>query len=147
MANTPILLLLDEVGIGAVLLVIEILFNIVIVDVVEEVEVELLHPHLFQLLFENFLYLAKIIDVVTGEFVGYVVAFTRVFFQQLSNDELRLSAVIPPRRIKIVDAVFDCVVEHLRGFCLVDLAASLYRRKAHTPHAKRRKLFILKRII
>ena len=78
MTDTPILLLLHEVGIGAVLFLVQIGVDIHFANIVEEIEIEIIDSALLQLLFENLFDPAEIGKVVPGEFTREIKTFARI---------------------------------------------------------------------
>ena len=67
MLNSAIFLLLKEIINGAVASV-KVLFNVLFAYVMYEVKIEIVNLAFFKLLFENFLVLSKIVNVVSGKF-------------------------------------------------------------------------------
>ncbi len=99
----------------------------------EQVKVEIFNLTFFQLLLEYLLYLAHIREIVSRELIRELKAFARVAFQRVSDRQFRVSRVISPRGIIIIDPVLHCVADHFIGFRLIDAAVfAVDKRKPHT---------------
>lgn len=86
-ADTAAPLLLHQIVVDAVLRV-QIGVDVHLTDVVEEIEIKIVHPALFQLLLKNLLHLGHVGQVVTGELVGNVKFFPGMFGQGLTQGNL-----------------------------------------------------------
>lgn len=124
---------------------IQIGVDIHLADVVEEVEIEAIHPAFFQLLLEDLLHPVHIGEVVAGEFVREEKAVPRVAGKQLPHDELGPPAVIAPRGVEIVDSPLDRVIDHFFRRGLVDpRVVPVDDGQAHGAQPERGELQILK---
>ena len=74
---------------------------------------------------------------MAGELVAYIVAFPGIAGEGLCHGGLRFSSQIGIGRIKIVDALPDCKVEHGIHLCLVDLSGGGVRCKAHAAKSQK----------
>ena len=118
----------------------------VFVDVVQQIEIKILHAALLQLPFEDIRHIICRRDLMAGELVRQIEALPRIILQNLPDDSLRLAGVIGPGGIEVVDALPDGGVGHGRGQFLVD-AFVLAQRQPHRAEAELRQLQILKRFI
>ena len=71
-------LLLKKIVHDAVLRI-QIIIDIHLTDIMEQIKIKVIRPHLFQLLFEYFLYLRHIGKIITGELISKIIAFPRIF--------------------------------------------------------------------
>mgnify|MGYP003310873999 CR=1 FL=1 len=111
----------------------------VFVDVVQQIEIKILHAALLQLPFEDIRHIICRRDLMAGELVRQIEALPRIILQNLPDDSLRLAGVIGPGGIEVVDALPDGGVGHGRGQFLVD-AFVLAQRQPHRAESKLRKL-------
>ena len=118
----------------------------VFVDVVQQIEIKILHAALLQLPFEDIRHIICRRDLMAGELVRQIEALPRIVLQDLPDDSLRLAGVIGPGGIEVVDALPDGGVGHGRGQFLVD-AFVLVQRQPHRAEAELRQLQILKRFV
>ena len=108
-------LLLREEMLHDAVLGIEILFDVQLADIVQQVEVKELQPCALQLRREDLLHFRHVCQIISRELVREVIAVSGVFAQGLPHDLLGMFAVVAPRRVVIIDAVFHSVVHHALG--------------------------------
>ena len=148
-ADAALRLLLLEIGQALVDLLPVIMGQRVFADVVQQVEVEILHPALFQLILKNLLrhHGLDALDVlVAGELVRQVPALARIAPQGCADRVLRFAAVVGVGRIEIVDAGGHGRVHHPVQLRLIDRAVRP-ERQAHCAEAERRQFFPLKFVV
>ena len=139
--NLARLLLLEEVLDRMVLLLLQILLDVDLAYVVQQVEVDVVHLELLELLCEDLLVLAEVARIVRGKFRGDVEAVSVVALERLARHDFGITAMVAPRRVKVVDAVLDRIVEHCKRRRLVDFGAvPLEHRKAHRAKPEHGKL-------
>ena len=127
---------------------VEIVIDVHFTDVMDEVEVEVLHPRLFELLLKDLLDLVHVGKVVAGELRSKVERVAGILAERLAHGNLGLPTVVAPRGVEVVDAVLDSVIDHLLRSGLVDLGiVAVDHRQAHGTHTERRKLEPLKILV
>ena len=140
-------LLGGEVGIDAVLGV-QVGVDVHFADIVEEVEVEVVHLALLQLLLEYLLHFAHVVQVVARELGGQIEALPGILGQGAAHRQLGLAAVVAPGGVVVVDAVLHGVVHHLLSGGLVDLSVlPLQHRQAHGAQAQGGQPDVLKLLV
>ena len=144
-ADTPVFLLLQQIREDVPALVF-VDGDGIFIDVVQQIEIEILHAALFQLPFEHALHVIARRDLVSGELVGQIKALARVLLQNFTDDEFRLAAVIRPGGIKIVDALRNGLRRHGGSLLRVD-GFVLPQRQPHRAEPELRKLQALKVLI
>ena len=70
MTDTSVLLLLNEIVIGAIFFIIQILVNIHLADIVEQIEIKILHLAFFKLLLKNLFHFPEIGKIIPRNFVA-----------------------------------------------------------------------------
>ena len=90
-------------------------------DVVDQIEVEVVHLALAQLLRKNFPDPGHIGQVIAGEFVRQIEAVPGVALQRPADGQLAGPAVIAPGSVKVVDSVGQGIVHQALGLLLVHL--------------------------
>ena len=144
-ADTPVFLLLQQIREDVPALVF-VDGDGIFIDVVQQIEIEILHAALFQLPFEHALHVIARRDLVSRELVGQIKALARVLLQNFTDDEFRLAAVIRPGSIKIVDALRNGLQRHGGSLLRVD-GFVLPQRQPHRAEPELRKLQALKVLI
>ena len=144
MADAARLFLLEQVRDRAVLGIVEIRVDVELAHVVRQVEVEVVHLALLELLLEDLLHLAEVGQIVAGELVRQVERIARMACERTADHQLGVAAVVAPRGVEVVDAVLERVVDHRRGGGLVDgVVVAVDHRQAHAAHGVQRQLLIL----
>ena len=138
MPDPAVLLLFHQILEDAILRV-QIGVDIHLADIVEQIEIKIIHAAFFQLLFKDLLDLAHIGKVVARELVRQIERFPGILRQSLAKDNLRLAAVIAPSGIVVVDAVRHRIADHLSGGLFIHFrVVAVQHRQSHTAHAQRR---------
>ena len=142
--------LLDEV-IHAALGAIHIILGGVFIDVVEQVEIKIIHPAGLQLFFKG---LRKrnvnaLDHLMARELIRKIPAFPGVSCQGFADGKLRLACVVGLGSVKIIHTVGESIVHHLVYHVLVNIAgaAAGEQGQAHGAEAQGGKLLILKLFI
>ena len=138
MADTSVFFLLQQIWENAPALVF-IDGNGIFIDVMQQVEIEIPHAALFQLMLKHGLHVVAGRDLMSGKFVGQIEAFARILLQNFADDCLRFAAVIRPRGVKVIDALRNRLRCHGSGLPLVD-GSVLPQRQPHRAESKLRKL-------
>ena len=109
----------------------------VFVHVVQKIEIKILYPAFFQLLFKDCSGIIGIADLVPGIFRCQIKGLSRMPCQCLSQNDLRIAGMIRKRRVKIIDPVLQCVIHHLEHLFLIDFRGiGLHHRKTHCSESK-----------
>ena len=131
MPYPPRLLHLQEIGDDAILWV-QILLDVGLADVVYQIEVEMVHLALPELLLEDLLGLGHVGEVVSGELVGEEEAVAGISLQEFPHGRLRSPVMISPRGIVIVDAGGHAAVNQFGRLLHIDVGVVLaLERQAH----------------
>ena len=147
MLYPAVLLLLPQI-IHYTVAFVEILLDIHLAYIMEEIKIKILHPALLQLFLEYLFYLVHIGKIVSGEFIRKIEALSRICAQRLAHRQLRIAAVIPPRGVVVIYALFHGIRHHLFHLVIVDFSVvTVEHRQSHRAHSERRKLFPLKILI
>ena len=129
---------------GVVLLLVHVPVDVEFADVVQEVEVEVVHLAFLQLFREDLLVLAEVAEVVSGELGGEPVAVARVSGEGLAHDGLGGPHVVSPGGVEVVDARSVGLVHQGLGLGYVHLSVvSVDDRQAHGTETHHRKPFSL----
>ena len=111
----------------------------------EEIEVEVFHAGLSELLGEDLTDLRHVPEIVPGELICNVEALTWMRSQRLAHNDLGVSVMVSPCRIKVVDAGSKSFVHHFLCAFDVDLrVVPVDDRKPHRTESQRRDLYVLK---
>ena len=133
--DAAVSLLLHEIVIDAVPGV-QIGVDVHLAHVVEEIEVEVVHPALLQLLLEDLPHPGHVGQVVAGELVRQIEAVPGVFGQRPAHHQLGVAVVIAIGGVVVVDPVGHGVVHHGLGGGLVDAGVvPVQDGQAHAAHA------------
>ncbi len=117
-------------------------------DIVEEVEVEIVHLALFQLGLEDLLHPAHVVQVVAWELGGQIEALPGAPGKGPAQGQLGLAAVVAPGGVIVVDAMLHGVVHHLLSGGLVDLGVfPLQHRQTHGAQAQSGQPDVLKLLV
>ncbi len=137
-------LLRHQIAVDAVAFI-QIGVDVHFAHIVEQVKIEVAGLAFFQLFLKDSLHLVHIGKVIAGELGGEIVAVPGICVQDAAHHQLRLSAVIAPGGVVVVDPVFHGKGHHFGRGPLVDAGIiPLYHRQAHGPHAQSGKLQSLK---
>ena len=144
MADTPLALLLHQIRMGTVL-GIKILLDIHLADIVKQIEIEVFDAALSELLFEDFLDLAHVAQVIAGKLGGKIEALPGILLQELAHHQLGIAAVVSPRGVIVVDAMGHAVIKDGLGRRFVDSCiVAVNHRQKHVAHAQGGELHVLK---
>ena len=132
--DAALLLLLDEIVHDAPTRIVVYMYR-VFIHVVQQIEVEVLHLALLQLLLKDVGGIIGLRHHVAGELGGQIEAVPGILFQAFAHHDLRPVLHIGPRGVVIIHPVFHGVVHHLLGLRRVDLAVFQYRQ-AHGAKAQ-----------
>ena len=121
MLNPSVFLLLHKIVVNTELRV-EILLYVHLAYIVEEIKIKVLHSRLFKLLFKDFFYLSHIGKIVTRKLGGNIKLVSGIFGKSLSHNNFRITVMITPCGIVIIDACGHCLVHHLKGFFFINAA-------------------------
>ena len=138
MLNTPILLLFHQICIDTVFFI-QVGVDIHFTYIVEKIKIKIIHSALFKLFLENFLHLRHVGQVISGKFGCQIKAVARIFRQRLSHHQFRISVVVSPCSVIIIDPMLHRIGNHL--FCrrAVNLRViAVHYWQTHCAHAKRR---------
>ena len=138
MLDAALLLLLNEIVHDAPLGIL-VHMDGILIDVVQQVEIKIVHLTLLQLLLKDVGGVVGLRHHVAGELGGQTEALAGVLFQTCTHHRLGHVLHIGPRGIVIVDAVGHGVIHHLLRLGRVDLPI-LQHRQAHGAKAQHRKL-------
>ena len=120
MTDAAVLLLLQKIvddspaGIG-------IRLDGLLVHIVQQVEVEILHAALLELLLKDGSGVVAVADLVAGVFGGQIEALAVKVLQHPADDPLGHAAVVGIGGVEIVDAVVHGIADHVRRGFLVDV--------------------------
>ena len=113
--------------------------NRVLVNIMQEVEVKILHSAFLQLFFKYCRRVIGITDLMAGILGRQIEGFSRMPCQSLAQNDLRIAGMIRERRVKIIDSVFQCVVHHTEDLFFVDLRRIRFHHgKPHRTKSKTR---------
>ena len=142
--DLPFFFHLHQVVIDAVLRI-QIVVDIHLAYIMEKIEVEILHAGLSELLGEDLLYLRHVPEIVSGELICKIEALTRMGCERLAHDELGVSVMISPCRIKVINSGSKCFIHHFLCAFDIDLRVIPFNdRKTHRAESQRRDLYVLK---
>ena len=131
--------------VNVVSIIIQIVVDVQLIYVVDQIEVEILHPRPLQLLLEDGFHLIHIPQVIAREFVRDVITLPGITTQRLTQGHLGLSIMVSPCRIVIVDPLFHGIVHQLGHRRLVHkVFFPRQKRESHTAHTQSGQLHILK---
>lgn len=120
---------------------VEILIDVQLADIVDRIEVKILHAAFFKLFLEDLLDFVHVGQVVAGKLVGQIKAFPWIRGQRASHGKLRLSAVVAPGGVVIVDAALHGAGDHFVDQLLIHARiVAVDHGQPHGAHAERRKL-------
>ena len=143
-ADAAVFLLLHQIVIDAVLGV-QVGVNVHLTHIVEQIEVEVVHLALLELLLEDLLHLGHVGQVIAGELVGNVEFLPGIPGQGLAQRQLRVAVVIAPGGVVVVHTAGHGLVHHLEGSRLVHLGVvPVNNGQAHAAHTQGGQLQILK---
>ena len=124
---------------------IHVSFNGLFIHVVQQIEIEIVHAALLQLLFENGGGIIVADDLVAGIFGGQIIGRAGIFLQDFSDHDFGKAVVIGPGGIKIVDALCKCLGKHLSSCGFVHYTFSVGNHgKTHTSQTQGREFFAFK---
>ena len=147
MADTPLALLLHQIRMSAVLGV-KILLDVHLADIVEQIEIEVADAALAELLFEDFLDLAHVAQVIAGKLGGEIEALPGILLKELAHHQLGIAAVVSPRGVIVVDAMGHAVIKDGLGRRFVDgRIVAVHHRQTHVAHAQSGELQILECVV
>ena len=113
----------------------------------QQVEVEIFHAALFQLIFKDGGGIVGSGNLVAGIFIGQIEALPGIVFKDLTDDPLGVSLMIGVGGVEVVDAVGNGVGGHLRHLLLIDGDAVTQQGQTHGAKAQHRQLLILKLLV
>ena len=143
-ADAAVLLLLHEIVKDAVLGV-QVGVDVHLAHVVKQIEVEIIHPALFQLLLKDLPYLGHVGQVIAGELVSQIEPVPGVLGQGLSHHQLGIAAVVAPGGVVVVHPAGHGLVHQSGGRRLVHLGVvPVHDGQAHTAHTQGGQLQVLK---
>ena len=144
MADAAVFLLLHQIVIDAVLGV-QVGVNVHLTHIVEQIEVEVVHLALLELLLEDLLHLGHVGQVIAREFVGNIEFLPGIPGQGLAQRQLGVAVVIAPGGVVVVHPAGHSLVHHLEGGRLVHLGVvPVNNGQAHAAHTQGGQLQILK---
>ena len=144
MPDAPILLLFQQVVQNAELRI-KVLVDVHLADVVEQIEVEILHAGLFQLRLKDLPHLWHVGHIVAGKLGRDEKAVPGIPSERIAHDGFGIPAVVAPGRVVVIDALRHGLVHHAEGLFLVDpVVVAVDHGQAHRAKAKRRELELLK---
>ena len=134
-------LLLKEV-IKVLILGVAVVVYGVLVDVMQQVEVEVFHAALFELLLKDRFgveLLHTLDDLMSRKLIGKIKALPRVAREGLAYGKLGAAAVIGIGRVKVIDPARNSTVDHAVELLLIDvlILAAGDERKTHRAEAER----------
>ena len=140
MTNASVFLLCCQVVVNPVSRV-EILIDVQLADIVDQIEVKILHAAFFKLFLEDLLDFVHVGQVVAGKLVGQIKAFPRMSGQGPAQDQLRVAAVVAPGGVVIVDSALHGAGDHFVDQLLIHARiVAVDHGQPHGAHAERRKL-------
>ena len=105
---------------------VEVHFHGLFVNIVQQIEVEILHTALFQLLLE---YLSRVVagadDLVSGIFGGKEIAFPGIFTEDPTDNSFGFAAVIGIGGVKIVYTMLNGIGGHFCNASFIDAAVRM----------------------
>ena len=144
MTDAAVLLLLQKIvddapaGIG-------IRLDGLLVHIVQQVEVEILHAALLELLLKNGGGIVAVADLVAGVFGGQIEALAVIVLQHPADDPLGHAAVVGIGGVEIVDAVVHGIADHVRRGLFVDVRrAAAGNQQTHGAEAQQGQLLSVK---
>ena len=115
----------------------------ILADIVQQVEVKILHAAFFQLLGKDCRRIIAVADLMAGILGGKIIAVPGELVQDLPDNHLGHAAVIGIGGVKIIDALLQRIAHHFLRPCLVDASVSP-GRQTHGAEAETRELLSLK---
>ena len=90
---------------GILVFRIQILFDVQLADVMHQIKIEIIDLQLFQLLFKYFRGMSHVFQIIARKFCRDIIAAPVIFLQELPHDGFRISVMISPGGIEVIDAV------------------------------------------